>query len=248
MDLPTDRTLNETINAALSFPNMVGGGGADARSDGERVGVGDWGAILNSGSPLKLLYSLQILARKFETHGAKGDAARASFCGGGGLAHLCALLAASGDGSSSGGSGASEEGDGSSRMSAFFATPLSTSSLALLLRLVNELRGAAAGATDAEEWRAEAARMLSSMLQLLRACSLQSGARRAARSTAASAAVPLATVVVVAPSRASSASNAMVLFDEDADINTDGLFWFGVVLCCFLLLIKFSLACFLLPR
>ena len=158
MDLPTDRALNQAIDAALDVGR------------GERFGSSavEWSAVLDSGSPLKLLYSLQILARKFETHGAPGDAARASFCARGGLAHLRTLLAAS--------------GDGGVAVSAFFATPLSTSSLALLLRLVNELRGGAAGvATDAgraEESRAEAARLLSSMLQLLRACSLQSGARR----------------------------------------------------------------------
>lgn len=150
MDLPTDRELDEIIEAALDTTKAEGGGAMQTMSSKTATTTTtapNWAAILDSTSALKLLYSLQILERKFKRASPLGDAAKSNFCAANGLTHLISILTSS--------------------TSHFFATALSMSSLALLLKVVNELRASNTSLEDPPQSEA----LLEGMFELLRACS-----------------------------------------------------------------------------
>jgi len=150
MDLPTDRELDEIIEAALDTTKAEDGGAMQTMSSKTATTTTtapNWAAILDSTSALKLLYSLQILERKFKRASPLGDAAKSNFCAANGLTHLISILTSS--------------------TSHFFATALSMSSLALLLKVVNELRASNTSLEDPPQSEA----LLEGMFELLRACS-----------------------------------------------------------------------------
>ena len=150
MDLPTDRELDEVIEAALDTTKAEDGGAMQTMSSKTATTTTtapNWAAILDSTSALKLLYSLQILERKFKRASPLGDAAKSNFCAANGLTHLISILTSS--------------------TSHFFATALSMSSLALLLKVVNELRASNTSLEDPPQSEA----LLEGMFELLRACS-----------------------------------------------------------------------------